>query len=372
MTTALAVPAFLAGTAVSLLTSMVLVARLERVGERLGFSEAVLGMVAALAADAPEITAAVSAVAQHQRRVGAGVILGSNVFNLAALLGLGAVVAGRIGLHRKVVVLGGAVAMWVALICLLAVSGVLPAVLGLVLAFVVLAAYVALLAREGRGIERLWMPARLAEWLRSAISEEELELEDAIRPSRGRWTDGALACLALVVVIGASITMERAAVSLGTRWAIPELVVGGLVLAAVTSLPNAVAAVYLAARGRGAATLSTALNSNTLNVVAGLLLPAAILGLGRPSGQALLITLWYVLLSLAVLALAYRHSGIGRTAGALILAAYAVFTVSVVLVGYRFSAARPVAIAVGLVIAAAMAAAVTVRSRADRPAGRNR
>ena len=78
----------------------------------------------------------------------------------------------------------------------------------------------------------------------------------------------------LVVVVAASVTMERAASALGTRFAIPEIVVGGLVLAAVTSLPNAVAAVYLAARGRGAATLSTALNSNTLNVVIGLLIPA--------------------------------------------------------------------------------------------------
>ena len=332
MTTALAVPAFLAGAAVSLLTSMVLVTRLERVGERLGFSEALLGIVAALAADAPEITAAVSAVAQHQQRVGAGVILGSNVFNLAALLGLGAVVAGRIGLHRKVIVLGGAVAVWVAVVCLLVVTGALPAAAGLVLAFAVLAGYVALLSWEGRGLERLPVPGRLAGWLKSAISEEELELEDAIRPSPARWTDVVLAGVALVVVVAASVTMERAAVSLGTTWAIPELVVGGLVLAAVTSLPNAVAAVYLAARGRGAATLSTALNSNTLNVVVGLLLPAAILGLGRPSGQSLLITLWYALLTVAVLAVAYRHNGISRTAGALIIAAYAAFTVSVVVI----------------------------------------
>ncbi len=330
MTTALAIPAFLAGAAVSLLTSLVLVARLERVGERLGFSEALLGIVAALAADAPEITAAVTAIAQHQRRVGAGVILGSNVFNLAALLGLGAVVAGRIGLHRKVVLLGGAVAVSVAVVCLLVVPGVLPPMAGLVLAVAVLAAYVALLSSEGRGLDRLPVPAWLAGWLRSAISEEELELEDAIRPARGRWTDAVLAGIALAVVVAASVTMERAAVSLGTAWAVPEIVTGGLVLAAVTSLPNAVAAVYLAARGRGAATLSTALNSNTLNVVAGLLLPAAILGLGRPSGQALLITLWYVLLSVAVLMLAYRYHGIGRTTGALIIAAYAAFVVSVV------------------------------------------
>ena len=94
MSSVAAVTAFAAGTAVSLLTSLVLVSRLERVGERLGMSEALLGIVAALAADAPEVTAAVTAVAHHEQRVGAGVVLGSNVFNLAALLGLGAVVAG--------------------------------------------------------------------------------------------------------------------------------------------------------------------------------------------------------------------------------------------------------------------------------------
>ena len=41
----------------------------------------------------------------------------------------------------------------------------------------------------------------------------------------------------------------------------------------MTSLPNAVAAVYLARRGRGAAVLSIALNSNAINIVAGLLYP---------------------------------------------------------------------------------------------------
>src|ERR1700744_2050693 len=101
----LATVAFVLGAAVSLATSWVLVSRLERVGERFGLSEALLGIVAALAADAPEITASISALSQHQRAIGAGVVIGSNVFNLAALLGLGAIVAGFIALHRRVVLL---------------------------------------------------------------------------------------------------------------------------------------------------------------------------------------------------------------------------------------------------------------------------
>ncbi len=322
-----AVAAFVIGTVVSLLASWLLVTRLERVGERLGLSEALLGMVAALAADAPEITAAVSALASHQQSIGAGVVLGSNVFNLAALLGLGAVVAGRIGLHRKVVVLGGTVALWVALVAILVASGVVSPAAGLVLAGAVLSGYLYLLGREGRGLR---LPDRWQAWLRSAVSEEELELEDAIRPSRGRWPDAALAAAALVVVVLASVTMERAAASLGQRAGIAEIITGGLVLAAVTSLPNAVAAVYLASRGRGAASLSTALNSNAINVVAGLLIPGTLLGLGRPGGQALLVTAWYAGLTLAVLAIAWRQRGLSRAAGAAIIAAYAAFTITII------------------------------------------
>src|SRR5579859_1900992 len=218
MPTAVAAPAFLAGVVISLLASLVLVARLERVGERLGLSEALLGTVAALAADANNITAAVTAVARHQQRIGAGVALGSNVFNLAALLGLGAVVAGRIGLHRRVILLGGGVGMWIAAVTLLTVAGALPAGWGLTLTAGMVAVYLVILGREGNGLDRLPVPGPWVAWLRSAVSEEELELEDAIRPAPGRWSDAVAAAAALAVVLVASVTMERTASDLGTRW----------------------------------------------------------------------------------------------------------------------------------------------------------
>ena len=347
----LPVVAFLCGALVSLATSWLLVSRLERVGERLGFSEALLGLIAALAADAPEITAATTAIAGHEQRVGAGVVIGSNVFNLAALLGLSAVVAGRISLHRRVVIFGGAVAIILAGLCLGVVSGVLSAAATLAMAAVVVAFYVLVLAHGPAVPGRHRLLRRWIGWLASAVAEEELELEPAIRPRRGRWPDVAVAAAALLVVIAASVTMERAAAELGSRYAVPELVVGGLVLAAVTSLPNVVAAVYLAARGRGAATLSTALNSNNLNVVAGLLLPAVIIGLGRPSGQAAFIAVWYVVLTGLVLGAAFLDRGLGRFVGAAVIAAYAVFVGSVVWVGYASSPSRWL-LAVPLAVAA--------------------
>jgi cation:H+ antiporter len=332
VTVGLASVAFVVGALVSLGTSWVLVTRLERVGERLGLSEALLGLLAALAADTPEITAAVTALTHHQRSVGAGVVIGSNVFNLAALLGLGAVVAGRIGLHRKVVVLGGVVAMWVAVVCLVSVLGVVPPVVGLALVLVVLGSYVVVLAGHRTDLGHLPLPRRWVKWLASAVAEEELALLVAIRPPRGRPRDALAAAVALIVVVAASIAMERGASALGTHYAVAGIIVGGLVLAAVTSLPNAVAAAYLAAKGRGAATLSTALNSNTLNVVAGLLLPAAVIGLVKPSGQGTVVVGWYVGLTLLTLVLAYAGRGLARPGGWLIIAAYAGFVATLLAV----------------------------------------
>ena len=229
---------FVVGAAVSLATSWVLVSRLERVGERLNLSEALLGMVAAVAADAPEITASITVLAHHQGTIGAGVVLGSNVFNLAALLGLGAVVAGRINLHRKVVVLGGAVAMLVAVTSLFSVGGQLSAGAGLAVVLAVLVPYIVLLGAHRSLLGRLDLATRRTAWLSAAIVEEENELEEAIHPRRGTNATRSMAGAALVVVVAASIAMERGASSLGADFAVPEIVVGTLVLAAVTSLPT--------------------------------------------------------------------------------------------------------------------------------------
>lgn len=328
MSDALLVIGLALSAAISLGTSWVLVSRLERIGARLGLSEALLGMVAALAADAPELTAAVTALAGHQARIGAGVVLGSNVFNLAALLGLGALAAGTIALHRRVIALEGVVAVAVAVVCVVVVVGPLSPAAGLVLAFAVLVPYLVVLGVRRDRLRRLGLPRRWISWITTAVGEEELELAAAIHPRRASRRDSAVAALAVLVVVGASIAMELTASKLGTRHAIPQIVVGGLILAAVTSLPNAVAGVYLAARGRGAASLSTAMNSNAINVTAGLLLPASFAGLGAPSAQTTLVALYYLGLTVFMLASAYAARGLRRVHGLLIIAAYLAFVAS--------------------------------------------
>lgn len=321
---------FLLGTVISLAGSYVLVMRLERLGERAGMSEALLGMLAALAADAPEITSAVVALAHGQGAVGAGVVVGSNVFNLAALLGLGALVAGRIVLHRRVVLLSGTVAVWVALVCVLTVLGTVNALVGLVLVALVLAPYLLILGVRPARLAALHMPAPWTRWISSAVHEEEAELDDAVSARRGTWHDAVVAAVMLLVVVAASTLMEAGGTTLGARFGMADIVTGGLVLAVVTSLPNAVAAVYLAARGRGAAVLSTALNSNAINIALGLLVPAAITGMGPRTGQSVMVAAWYAGLTVLALAFAYRARALTRLPGAVIIGGYLLFVAALI------------------------------------------
>ena len=357
MPDALLAAVFLAGAATSLGASWVLVSRLERLGARFGLSEALLGMLVALAADSPEITTAITALGGHHTQTGTGVVIGSNVFNLAALLGVAAVLAGRIALHRRVIVMEGVVAAWIAAVCFAVVLGAVSAALGLGLVIAVFAPYLLLLGVRHDRLQRLGLPVLWARWLSEAIAQEESELEVAIHPQRGRARDSLTLMLAVLVVIAASVAMEQTASKLGARHAIPQIVVGGLILAGMTSLPNAVAAVYLAKRGRGPAALSTAMNSNALNITVGLLLPATIVGLGAASAQTTLIAAWYLGLTAFALAAAYISRGLRRGHGALIISAYVAFA-GVVLatayasdIGVLASLALPMAIGLAIVLA---------------------
>ena len=112
-----------------------------------------------------EIPSAVSELAHRQQSIGVGVVLGSNVFNLAALLTLGAFVAGHIALHRRVVALEGVIATWQASVSLMAVLHVISPALGLALALAVLVPYAVLAGLNSTNLRTRLGGSRLHRWL---------------------------------------------------------------------------------------------------------------------------------------------------------------------------------------------------------------
>ena len=86
----IAATGFLVALAVTLGAAGAFAARLDRLGAALGLTEALIGVLTALAADSPELASSVSAIVRGQHDVGLAVVLGSNLFNLAAMVGVGA------------------------------------------------------------------------------------------------------------------------------------------------------------------------------------------------------------------------------------------------------------------------------------------
>jgi cation:H+ antiporter len=317
----LAVLFFLGGLVVTSASSLVLARELDRIGARLGFSEALLGIVTALGADAPEISSAVAAIVAGHKKTGVGVVIGSNVFNIAALLGLSAVIAGHVRISPHGLVLNGAVALLAAVFGTLLVLRSLPAWAAFVLTLFVLAPYVALSSLRGPAIERLPLP------LRTAVREEQRDARRDEHAGRGGLYDVLAVVPSLAAVVGGATAMVLAAQSLGRRWDVSDVIIGTLVLAAVTGIPNVVGAVRLALHGRGAACVSESLNSNNANLLVGLCVPALALGVGTPSGLERFASFSMLALTGTACLLAYSGGGLTRREGATIMGLYAIFVV---------------------------------------------
>jgi cation:H+ antiporter len=310
---------FLGGLVVTVLSSIVLARELDRIGERLGFSEALLGIVTAIGADGPEISSAVAALVSGHNDTGVGVVVGSNVFNIAALLGLSAVIAGSVRIHRHGLVLNGGVALLVAVFGGMLVVRWIPAWTAFVLSLLVLVPYVVVSSLHAQRVARL--PARL----REAVREEQRDARRDEYAGPGGLYDVAVVVPALAGVIGGATAMVYAAQSLGDRWDVSDVIIGTIVLAALTGIPNLLAAVRLALHGRGAACVSESLNSNNANILVGLCIPALLLGIGDPSGLEKFSAAAMVVMTLLAGVFSYSKGGLTRREGVAIITLYAAF-----------------------------------------------
>jgi cation:H+ antiporter len=326
----LAALGFLAALAVTLVAAAVFADRLDRLGTRLGFTEALLGVLTAVAADGPELASSVAAILRGERAVGLGVVLGSNAFNLAAMVGLGALVAGSVRPRRSSLAIEAVVALaLLGVTAALLLAGLSPlAALALVLA--VLLPYVAFLVFGDLHVHRLPLPARAHAVLRDALGRGFAHPRP-VPHSGSPWRTGALLVVTLAAIIAGATVMVDTSLVVADAIGLSHELVGLLVLAVVTSLPNMSTALRLARQGRGDATVSETLNSNNINLAGGIVIPAAILGVGVVPGGTGGDLAWVAVLTTGALLALATPRGMGRIAGSALVAAYVAFILAHIL-----------------------------------------
>jgi cation:H+ antiporter len=313
---------FVAGLALTLAGSELLARGLTRLGTKLEFSEGLLGLLAALGADSPELSSAVIAILAGAGDVGVGVVVGSNLFNLAALLGLSAIVAGGVRVRRGPLVLDAAVGLGVMLATALMVAGLASPASVAIIVLPLTAAYALALTLPRRWLARVHpllggLPQNLIEIPYEATHDRPIFTHRS-------WTPVLLLPIALAAVVGGSYAMVHAALASQSLLHLSSAVLGTVVLAALTSLPNLWVALHFARTNRGTALMSAAMNSNTINLLGGLVIPALFIGSGFARGSLAYFGWLLDLTLLAVLAPLPRRR-LSRMAGAAIIALYLIF-----------------------------------------------
>jgi cation:H+ antiporter len=127
---------------------------------------------------------------------------------------------------------------------------------------------------------------------------------------------------ALAIIVLGSVGMVVSAVSLAGRLGVSQQVVGLVVLAILTSLPNAYTAVRLGLAGRASALVSETLNSNTINLLGGIVIPSVVVSLSAADSGSRFDVTALVGLTVVTLVMIGRRDGAGRVAGVGIVAGY--------------------------------------------------
>jgi cation:H+ antiporter len=306
----LSVALWIGALALALGASEIWVHAMSAYSHRRRLSPALLGFLVALGADGPEIASAVTAVWRGAGDVGFGVIIGSNIYNLAGLLGLSALIAGHISTGpQRVSREGFAVVVLTALLAALVLFPRLHLPLGAT----------ALLAIAG-----------YAFWVVQRLPNEFANHAPGSVPGAAGLPAGTIVALALAgavgIVAGSGELVDRS-LYLGNRLHVSPAVVGTFILAVATSLPNTWAAVSLALRRHPEAMVATTLTSNAINVGLGAGIPALLASPRAGAGVASFEVPWLLgMTGLALLLLASQRA-ITRVEGAIIVAAYVLFVV---------------------------------------------
>ena len=325
MSSAAAVPLFLGSLAVTLLAARLFARRLDRLGMRFGLPEALIGLLTALAADGPEISSALAALIKGDRSVGVGVLVGSNAFNLAAMIGLSGLLAGGVCLSRTVLALEGLIGAAITLIAAAILLGWLSAPIAAILAGCLLVPY---LVAVTAGMHRFTAarparhPARRMARSLGQRSPREVGQPPSSDPTHHLL---ALAVADIALIILGSVGMVQAALTLGGRWHVSRAVLGVLILAPLTSVPNAITGVRLGLAGRGAALVGETFNSNTINLGGGVIGPALFTSVAVTTTAAKIQLGWLIAMTLACLAMLARRGGVRRGGAAALVAMYAGF-----------------------------------------------
>jgi cation:H+ antiporter len=302
--------AILAAGGEALVRGAVSLARLLRV------STAVIGLtIVAMGTSAPELAVSLLAAAQGKGDIAIGNVVGSNIFNVAMIVGLAALAIPLV-VHLTAIRLE-----WPFMFVILAVGmllardGVVDRLEGafLLVALAVFSGYMVRVAR--------------AESASSGGGEIEAAVESrTVRSANAQVAiDAGLVALGVGLLVAGASVLVRGAVAIAELAGLSERVIGLTIVAAGTSLPELATSIVAARKNQPDIALANVIGSNIFNI-AGILGVVALVTPQSVNAEVIRFDMWWML-GYALILWPIMRTGwrVSRLEGGLLVAGYGVY-----------------------------------------------
>lgn len=276
---------------------------------RWGIPPVIIGLtIVSFGTSAPELAASLSAALQGAPEIAIGNVVGSNIANIALILGLTAVIyplrASAQFLRRDTPLMIG-VAI---LLAIFFIGGSLGRIEGAV--FVLgLAGY-------------LWLLLRVDE---SPDVQAEFVQEYGVKSQASAWLIGGGALLGLAVLVAGAQLLVAGATSIARGLGVPELIIGLTLVAVGTSLPELATSVIAALKREADIALGNIVGSNIFNILGILGITVLVRPISLPFEQIALDLA--VMVGLSLLLWPFLRTGLrlGRREGATLIGLYVAY-----------------------------------------------
>jgi cation:H+ antiporter len=283
--------------------------------ERLGISKLLIGLViVGFGTSTPELLVSVKAALGGAPEIALGNAVGSNIANVLLIVGLASVITPILGWERTAV-REALVAALVSLAALVLVQGEVITKLEGIAMLVALAGYL---------FASYWLEKKDPKAKTFQHATEEFEDIPLPRP----WLAPVLALGGIVALVFGADLLVEGGVNIARVFGVPDAVIGLSLVAIGTSLPELATAVVAAIRRHSDVVLGNVIGSNIFNILAILGVTAVIQPIAVSSRFREIDTPVMLGVALLLLALLFVSKSIGRLWGLLMLALYAAYMVT--------------------------------------------
>ncbi|UTB33010.1 MAG: calcium/sodium antiporter [Methanobacterium sp. ERen5] len=306
---------------------------LVEVGESLGISQIILGVTAsAIGTSLPEFGSAMIAVFSGNPDIGVGVVIGSNIWNIAGILGISSLAAGYIFVKKEELKRDGLMTLLTAVILLIfmLLFNDITRVVGVVLVVVyIIYLYILIKSQHKKSnSEELEVEESTKSEKPEISSSGSVLVEEVMVSGRSRNKNILISLVGLIGLILGSRLLVYSGVEIGELTGVPQIIMGLFALAIGTSMPELVVTVRSAMKKMHSLSIGTVLGSNIFNILIGIGIPSLFMTIPVEKLAVSFDAPVMIGVTALLILLSYRKSKLSRIGGAVLISVYVAYIVT--------------------------------------------